>query len=133
LYGTCLRITPLEWNPQLHGHRYCVRRGAGSGGFAPLTALCRLKPLIHFGAISYSLYILQLPAFIFMSRWSHWFLHLPAGDFLETLAGCAVAIAMAELSWRYFESPFLKLKDQFTVRRASSSLRASLPASPACL
>jgi peptidoglycan/LPS O-acetylase OafA/YrhL len=75
----------------------------------------------------------QLPAFIFMSRWSHWFLHLPAGDFLETLAGCAVAIAMAELSWRYFESPFLKLKDQFTVRRASSSLRASLPASPACL
>jgi peptidoglycan/LPS O-acetylase OafA/YrhL len=82
----------------------------------PLTAICRLRPLVGLGAIAYGLYMLQLPMFEVVNRWDAPLAGIPGGDFIEMLFCCAAAILAAILSWRFFESPFLKLKDQFTVQ-----------------
>ena len=87
-----------------------------TGACPPLTAICRWKPLAHIGVISYGLYVVHLSLYRALDHWSAQFLRLPAGDLLEVVLACASAITIAELSWRFFESPFLKLKDQFTVR-----------------
>ena len=83
--------------------------------FPPLTAICRFKPLVALGTISYGLYMLQLPMFEVVNHWGAPLARFHDGDFIEMLLCFALAIVAAMLSWRFFESPFLKLKDRFTV------------------
>ena len=99
--------------------------------FPPLTAICRLKPLVGVGAISYGLYVLQLPMFDVVNHWGAPLARFPGGDFIEMLLCFAFAIVAAVLSWRFFESPFLKLKDRFTVQGSPSSRRAFSSGVPA--
>lgn len=102
-----------------------------TGAVPPLTAICRLKPLVGLGVISYGLYLLQIPIFLAVNRWSAAIARLPGGDFIEMLLCFAAAIVAAGLSWRFFESPFLKLKDRFTVQGPPSNRRAFSSAVPA--
>ncbi len=96
-----------------------------------LTAICRLKPLVGLGTIAYGLYLLQIPMFLAMNRWGAPLAGFRGGDFIEMLLSFAAAILAAALSWRYFESPFLKLKDRFTVQGSPSNRRAFSSAVPA--
>ncbi|HXJ05092.1 MAG TPA: acyltransferase [Candidatus Acidoferrum sp.] len=78
-----------------------------SGGW--LAAVMRWKPLRSLGAISYCVYIIHLTILILAHQ-----LILHAGPQIRTLSGIAVtcfaavsAVAVASISWRYFEKPLI--------------------------
>lgn len=63
--------------------------------------LCRAGWLRHAGTISYGMYLFHMPAFD-LARFV-----LSADSRLTRLTALAATIAMASLSWRYFEAPIL--------------------------
>ncbi len=67
------------------------------------------KPLAHLGRISYGLYIWHTLVLNLMHKW---FDNNNIGFFL---AGYALSVAAAELSFRFIESPFLRKKSRFSV------------------
>jgi peptidoglycan/LPS O-acetylase OafA/YrhL len=80
--------------------------------------------LAYLGRISYGLYIFHALLFhLCFEAGEHWLprrwlaLHLPPSVFplVGTMLVLALTIACAALSYRYFERPFLKLKDRFTL------------------
>lgn len=81
-----------------------------------LLALERLKFLAFFGKYTYGLYMLH-PAVLTLMVWIfHW---APSGsflvDFLRATLGLVLSLGVAMLSYRFLESPFLRLKDRFTL------------------
>jgi peptidoglycan/LPS O-acetylase OafA/YrhL len=69
------------------------------------------RPLAHVGALSYGLYLLHQIAFgIVHALLARFALHV---SFLDLLLGSALALGLAELSYRYYETPFLRLKARF--------------------
>lgn len=88
--------------------------------------------LRFFGEISYGLYLIHMLAGDFID---HWMIHFfPSYAFRLTqnfdvvvfrfLMNTAFAVAIAYLSRRYFEEPFLKLKDRWAPSTAKSSTQA---------
>jgi peptidoglycan/LPS O-acetylase OafA/YrhL len=78
----------------------------------PFLAPLRLGPLLYVGGVSYMVYLIHIPVFIGICRIFRLF---HRGPFLPGI-GCAlassiVAVLIASLSWRYFESPILRFKD----------------------
>ncbi|HEU0015557.1 MAG TPA: acyltransferase [Longimicrobium sp.] len=71
------------------------------------------RPLAWVGTISYGLYLMHMLSLNVARR-----LELPAWP--EYLLGLAIAIAAAAVSYRWFESPLLELKDRFAGRRPAS-------------
>lgn len=76
-----------------------------------LMPLLRLRPIVYVGTISYGMYLYHLillhPVDLVLRRTG---LALPGLRFV----GCALlTIAIAGLSYRYFEQPFLRLKERF--------------------
>jgi peptidoglycan/LPS O-acetylase OafA/YrhL len=66
-------------------------------------------PLAYLGRISYGLYAFHLP--VLRGRWIYWF---PYGFLIPRPYGeLALTIALAALSWRFFEGPINRLKDRF--------------------
>lgn len=89
-----------------------------TGRWPLLTRICRSRALAGLGVVSYGLYLLQLPAFELVNRFAAGLIRWPAGDLLEMLIAFAVGTGFACLSWKFFESPILKLKDYFAAPRA---------------
>lgn len=85
--------------------------------FFALLGLTRLpKVLIHFGRISYGLYVFHVFALTAETALAR--LWLRAGNpFVimgaRYLLALALTVAAAELSYRFFETPFLRLKERF--------------------
>jgi len=82
----------------------------------------RARPLVRLGLISYGIYLLHVPLFGQLSR-----LHEPttgwtAADLLLTAATVGGTWLLAEVSYRFVERPFLRLK--------KGSLAQELPRSP---
>jgi peptidoglycan/LPS O-acetylase OafA/YrhL len=79
------------------------------------TRLLRLRPLVYTGQIAYGLYLLHEPA--------SWLARRILGN-IETHSALSVPISFAaaflaaSVSWRFFESPFLKLKDRLQMRES---------------
>jgi peptidoglycan/LPS O-acetylase OafA/YrhL len=80
--------------------------------------------LAYLGRISYGLYIFHALLFhLCFDAGEHWLprrwlaLHLPPSvlPLVGTMLVLALTIAFAALSYRYFERPFLKLKERFTL------------------
>jgi peptidoglycan/LPS O-acetylase OafA/YrhL len=81
--------------------------------------------LIYLGKISYGLYVFHLLASRITQRplrWIDMHAHLPhfLQEPLELVTTLSLAILMAHLSYRYYESAFLRLKERFTVVRSRS-------------
>lgn len=84
----------------------------------PLRIL-RWNPARYLGTISYSLYLFHVPVYYF-------FLHLGAALQLSgfgvalavSLASLATSITLSAISWKYFETPILNLKDRWAPTRA---------------
>ena len=79
-----------------------------------LAPLLRLRGVAYVGAVSYGIYLMHMlvkNAVLMLAGIAH--IELPAfGTFALTLAGGIVA---ASLSYRYFESAFLRIKDRYAV------------------
>jgi len=84
----------------------------------------------YLGTISYGIYMLHMPAVYAASelfrRTSWWHGSLALYSLGYYLAAFALTFLLAHLSYRYFELPFLRLKD----RRFSSAQEAAPPAPP---
>jgi peptidoglycan/LPS O-acetylase OafA/YrhL len=86
--------------------------------------------LRYLGKISYGLYVFQIFGMLAASRVTDWMGLLTSGHHsLKDLAigfgvrlplGLGLTIGMASLSYRFIETPFLNLKDRFTVVRSRS-------------
>lgn len=83
--------------------------------------------LTYFGKISYGLYMFHsLVFFCVFELWRHWLegmvtaLRLPPASLptVGTALVLAITIAIASLSYRFFELPFLRLKERFTLVRS---------------
>ena len=87
-------------------------------GASPFSHYARLTVLRFFGDTSYCLYLIHLLVFTLYDRvWAHYFATDYKTSFqllclrLVAVLGCATALAA--LSKRWFEEPFLRLKDKF--------------------
>lgn len=90
----------------------------------PLAAICRWPVLTWIGTISYGLYILHLRISVIVERIAG-----PAMAFrgiTDVLLSATAAIAAAWLSWTFFESPILRLKQRLAPRRTSTEATISV-------
>lgn len=94
-----------------------------------LARIVRVRPLSALGVISYGFYFLHsIPEYvwvIFQSEHPHWRIAIPFLAF-------AFTAGLATLSFRYFESPFLRLKKRFAPQYvqpgpADERLHVSIP------
>ena len=74
-------------------------------------AFLRNKILLYLGKISYGLYVLHELAHYCAARLIHAF--SPLTVMLQSLAALAFTIMLAAASYRWLESPFLRLKERF--------------------
>jgi peptidoglycan/LPS O-acetylase OafA/YrhL len=88
-----------------------------------LTALCRKSVLTGLGTISYCLYLIHGVILTGLVNVSAVLLKRPGGDLVVMTVALAISIAAAALSWRYIETPILRLKD----RLAPSIRKAAMP------
>jgi peptidoglycan/LPS O-acetylase OafA/YrhL len=93
-----------------------------------LAACLRSKPLAYIGQISYGLYLLHAPA-----SWAARSIigrllriRIDGHSDLSVPITFASAFVVASLSWRFFETPFLRLKNRFTVN-SQAIIKFSLP------
>jgi peptidoglycan/LPS O-acetylase OafA/YrhL len=86
-----------------------------------VTSVLRWSPIRYLGKLCFGLYLLHRPADTIVNALAD-----RAGidaDLWIMPAKIAVAVALATLSWRLFERPFLKLKDHFASERHPSADR----------
>ena len=90
--------------------------------FAPLR---KAKGLIYLGKISYGLYVFQNLGLRVALRPANWLarhtrVSADLFDGFRDVLGLAVTIMLAALSYRFFEAPFLRLKERFVIIRTRS-------------
>lgn len=81
-----------------------------------LSPLLRYAPIVRLGQISYGVYlyhlwIFSITAAIIQVIQTHFQIALPISLFIS---GSLLSIAIAELSYRFYETPFLNLKKRFS-------------------
>jgi peptidoglycan/LPS O-acetylase OafA/YrhL len=117
----------------------CVR---WSGKLGLGSALLTSRPVTYLGKVSYTVYLLHVPVYILIGLMSIRFLGRSpvtggrALSLLCSLLATAGVIAVAGLSWKYIESPILRLKDAlFPLRTRTADVpveREVDPADPIC-
>ncbi|MHA7874963.1 acyltransferase family protein [Roseivivax sp.] len=75
----------------------------------PVYAVLRLRPLMRIGVVSYGIYLLHLPVLTLVDR-AGAALGVAPGGLIFHLMFWGAAWGAAELSFRYFERPFLALR-----------------------
>lgn len=94
-----------------------------------IEALSKPRFLRYTGKISYALYLVHVPVFMLASKplmRTFWFFRSGYfGDAILFTASILACYALAAISWTFFESKFLKLKDRF-----SSTAEASFSDEP---
>ncbi|PWU05295.1 MAG: hypothetical protein C5B51_14910 [Terriglobia bacterium] len=119
----CLRATVTPWSDLMRTLGFTAIDLAFAGLVVILVswrrpfllALCRTRPLVYIGTISYGLYLLHIPALTVVRRWITPALKIAPDGSAQLFVSMAVAIAAASVSWWVFESQILKLKNRFTL------------------
>ncbi len=80
-----------------------------------LSHLLRLRPLRHIGKISYGIYMFHFPVYVVVDKFL-W--HAFPGEpglvpFAHPVGKLVITYLLALASWRFVESPLLRLKDRF--------------------
>jgi peptidoglycan/LPS O-acetylase OafA/YrhL len=83
---------------------------------SPLAKFLALAPLVWIGRRSYGIYLIHLFVFQFLSRNV-----IDLGPLGSLVFSFAAVFALAALSYRYIESPALRLKDRFSAMGAPDS------------
>jgi len=91
-----------------------------------LSRALRLHWLRWLGGIAYGSYLLHqaIQGALFGYFWGHHPLITDAYTFLSALAGLALTLVLARLSWRYFESPLIRFGHRSNYTFAEASARA---------
>lgn len=74
------------------------------------TRVLRLPSIVYLGLVSYMMYLIHLPVYVAVGIAFARVGRIPHIEFFQPLFSVTVTVALAALSWRYFESPILKLK-----------------------
>ncbi len=93
--------------------------GLAMHGPRPYIELLQFRPLVRVGKISYGLYLYHLPLLELM-RWLGRKAGVASGAdaaWLFVVFKFAAFFLVAELSWRFIESPILRLKDRYAPSR----------------
>jgi peptidoglycan/LPS O-acetylase OafA/YrhL len=86
--------------------------------------LLSFRPLSYLGVISYGLYVYHLPVWYLMGfDWTVHSLH-------RTFFGLVVTLAVATVSWHFFESPINSAKRHFSYRVVPKEVVPELPLQP---
>jgi peptidoglycan/LPS O-acetylase OafA/YrhL len=93
----------------------------------PVCRVLRSRLLVRLGTISYTFYLIHLFVFRVISGLFGNLLLSHIGpnrvlQSIEGLASFALTVLVAELSWRYFESPILRLKSRFSSTHRESEV-----------
>lgn len=76
------------------------------------------------GKISYGMYVIHPLLVYLLSRlYKHLDIYIPLKYFLVYSSVIGLTVFFAWVSYRYFETPFLKLKAKFTIVKSSNSMR----------
>jgi peptidoglycan/LPS O-acetylase OafA/YrhL len=90
---------------------------AVAGCLALFLAVCGIsftfRPLIYLGKISYGLYVYHVLALLLVGLALGGKAGTPARFLMYWFGGLALTIVLASASYRWLESPFLRLKDKF--------------------
>lgn len=92
---------------------------AVAGDSKIIQGIFNIRPLKFFGRISYGLYVYHWPVYILLFDYTRdWFISNNMGSYrmAELASGVLVtivAVLISMVSFRFFEKPFLKLKDRF--------------------
>jgi peptidoglycan/LPS O-acetylase OafA/YrhL len=113
-------LNPVK--PAFDGHALC--------GYLSVDAMCILalvgflgariptflKPLLYLGKISYGLYVFHFPLRILIGKLVDHKVHQSVAVRVTTtyIVTAILTLAVASLSYQYFEKPFLRLKKHFT-------------------
>jgi len=100
----------------------CVIRE--DNGLAPVLTW---RPIVHVGVVSYGTYLVHMLAFNLVKR------IVPNAGVVLFATTVLTAVLLATLSFRHFESRFLRLKRRFSADPASSSLGAAAISPPLTL
>jgi peptidoglycan/LPS O-acetylase OafA/YrhL len=86
----------------------------------PALAPLRLKPIVYIGTISYTMYLIHLEIYLIFSK-------IISEDLLRGVVAMSLTVVLAALSWKYFESPILRLRNwpERKRRREDKSLAAT--------
>jgi len=84
--------------------------------FAPVRSFFRAPLLVHIGKLTYGMYIFHVASILLSIMFCRLMFHIESRiSYVGAcwLMGLSVTYVMARLSWRYLESPFLRLKEKF--------------------
>jgi peptidoglycan/LPS O-acetylase OafA/YrhL len=104
-----------------------------TGSRFPIMAALRWRPLVYLGTISYMTYLIHLPMYFAVRlALSPVTIRMPEGRAFWIVAVCSISgtILFAALSWKYFESPLLGLKDRLTEHITSERAAVRRPITP---
>jgi peptidoglycan/LPS O-acetylase OafA/YrhL len=91
------------------------------------TAWMRLSPVQHLSKISYAAYLFHWPiAFVLMPISAALGVKALSRGYLRVVTVFTLTVILASLSWRFFESPLLRLKERLFPRRVSPPEPAAL-------
>lgn len=85
----------------------CARWSGAAG-----TRFLRLRPFLQLGTISYMSYLIQIPVYVGTGLLLQEFGVGSAMPVVRAIIAAVATIGLAALSWKYFESPILALKDR---------------------
>jgi peptidoglycan/LPS O-acetylase OafA/YrhL len=90
----------------------------------PSTGVLRFSPLMFLGRISYGVYLFHAPVH-FIVKTAAARLNLQDGNVVK-IASLAIVVPAAWISWRFFESQILKLKNRFYSEESSRPSRKNI-------
>ncbi len=97
--------------------------------FDPLRNFFRAPLLVHIGKLTYGMYIFHVASILLSIMFCRLVLHIQSRvSYVGAcwVMGLAFTYLLARLSWKYLESPFLKLKDKFNQQSSVDTKEVAL-------
>jgi len=90
------------------------------------TAWLRVAPLRYLGKISYGVYLLHpLALWMVLELGKKGFIHFHQNDWRYVILAVVSSVALASISWKFFETPLLRIKDRIRYDRSKPMLTES--------
>jgi peptidoglycan/LPS O-acetylase OafA/YrhL len=83
-----------------------------AGSASIFLRILRLRPAVYVGSVSYMIYLIHIPVYVAARSALLRFGSHADSALLVSWVALALTIALAALSWRYFERPILRWKDR---------------------